>query len=102
MFNPVLHLRVSGFLEGLSYLILLLIAMPLKYIYEYDAAVSLFGNVHGFLFVWYVGAILWNKYINNITLKDAVWSFIASLIPFGTFWADKAIFKKLQTQAQKS
>lgn len=89
------HLRVSGFIEGVSYLLLLGVAMPLKYFADFPEAVRVVGMLHGVLFIWFVLSIIWAKFSLNLTYKDAVISFIASLIPFGTFYVDKKIFRYL-------
>ena len=77
--------------EGLSYLILLFIAMPLKYWADYPAAVRIVGSAHGFLFVLYVILLLlcWRK--QKWSFERAALFFFASLIPFATFWVDKKI-----------
>lgn len=81
--------RKVAFLEGISFLVLLCIAMPLKYLAHNDAAVKIVGMLHGFLFVGFVllAAIILLKYKKNI------WWFtkaiVASFIPFGTFYMDR-------------
>ena len=51
--HPISLLRAAGLLDGLSLLILLFIAMPLKYIGGMDMAVTLFGSLHGIIFIVY-------------------------------------------------
>ena len=87
-------LRVFGttaVIEGISYLLLLLIAMPLKYLADEKRPVLYVGWLHGFLFVLYGLLLLkvWIKY--KWTFKRAVLAFIASLVPFGTFILDKKL-----------
>lgn len=86
-------LRLLALLEGISFLVLLGIAMPLKYYLDKPDAVKIVGMAHGVMFVLYTINLL----IVHIKLK---WSlgvtfgaFIASFIPFGTFYADKKWFR---------
>lgn len=89
MKNTFSLFRKIAFAEGISYLVLLCIAMPLKYMAHIDKAVKIVGSAHGFLFVAFVllAAIVLLKY------KRSIWWFakaiLASFIPFGTFYMDK-------------
>jgi integral membrane protein len=87
------RLRVVGFLEGLSFIILLGIAMPLKYLYELPEMVRYVGMAHGILFVMYVLLVAQVKIEYNWSYKKAFLAFLASLIPFGTFYADARLFR---------
>lgn len=86
-------LRLLALLEGISYLVLLGIAMPLKYYYNKPDAVEIVGMAHGVLFVLYCINLL----IIHLRLKwnigKTTGAFIASLLPFGTFYADKKWFR---------
>lgn len=75
--------------EAWSFLILVFIAMPLKYIFTFPQAVQMFGWVHGMLFVAYVVLliIVWQE--EKWSFKKAFLGGIAALIPFGPFWFDK-------------
>ncbi len=77
--------RLVSILEGISYLILLLIAMPLKYLAGADWAVKYVGWAHGLLFVLFCFLLLnvWIKY--RWSFGRTTLAFIASLLPFGTF-----------------
>lgn len=72
--------------EGISYLVLLLIAMPLKYVAGWDLAVRYVGWAHGVLFVLYVVllAACWREY--RWSFKFVVIAFLASLVPAGPFF----------------
>ena len=83
------RLRIIAFTEGVSYLILLFIAMPLKYIWGQPAAVSNFGRVHGLLFVLYILYVIFCKIEYSWTLKKTFILLVISIIPFGNFYADK-------------
>lgn len=75
-----------GHIEGISYLILLFIAMPLKYYFDMPMAVRIMGSIHGVLFILFC-AILWSAY-KKIPFSTIVATkiFILSLVPFGTFF----------------
>ncbi len=78
-------------IEGYSYLILLFIAMPLKYLAGFAIATKVVGMIHGILFIAFmimlVQAALDVKWSN----KESIIFFIASLVPFGTFWTKSKI-----------
>lgn len=90
------QLRLSALLEGISFILLLLIAMPLKYWAGIPEPVSVIGMAHGVLFVWYVLAVLYAKAEFNLSLKNTAVALFASLLPLGTFYADAKIFKHLR------
>ncbi|RPD96417.1 DUF3817 domain-containing protein [Aureibaculum marinum] len=81
--------RVVSILEGLSYLILLFIAVPIKYIGNDESWVKLFGMPHGLLFVAYVVLAYLIKAELNWNTKTFLIVLLASIIPFGTFYIDK-------------
>ncbi len=81
--------RKIALAEGVSFLVLLLIAMPLKYMADMPMAVRIIGGLHGLLFI---GFIVMAFEVKKDAVKDRAWmmkSFIASIIPFGTFIMDK-------------
>ncbi len=83
-----------GHWEGISYLLLLGLAMPLKYLAGWPMAVSVFGSVHGFLFVWFGLLLFWMQLKKQITLSKAILAVFLSLLPFGTFYLEKLVFRK--------
>lgn len=88
------RLRVVGFAEGVSFLVLLGIAMPLKYLLGQPEAVRMVGMAHGLLFVLYVLLVIMAAIEHSWSFKKAILAFVASLVPFGTFWADKKLFQE--------
>ncbi|MEO7394594.1 MAG: DUF3817 domain-containing protein [Chitinophagaceae bacterium] len=81
--------RKVAFAEGVSFLVLLFIAMPLKYFADIPLPVTIIGGLHGALFVSF---IILAYLVKEETKKSFGWllkSFIASIIPFGTFVMDK-------------
>lgn len=91
MKNPIATLRKAALVEGLSYLILLGIAMPLKYVLDLPLAVTLVGWIHGVLFVWLCVLILVAMIRAGLSFGRATAVFIASLLPFGPYVLDKRI-----------
>jgi len=90
------RLRVLGFLEGTSLLLLVGLAVPLKHLYGDPAWVKIIGPVHGMLFTLFV--------INTISVgteygwkfKTTTWKILlACIIPFGTFYIDRAVLRKM-------
>jgi integral membrane protein len=86
-------LRIIGIIEGVSYLVLLLIAMPLKYIWESPQMVQQVGMAHGVLFVLYVALVFIVGMQFKWSLKTIGFALLASIVPWGTFIAEKRIFK---------
>jgi integral membrane protein len=87
----VKRLFLSGHIEGISYLLLLFVAMPLKYMADMPKAVSIAGGIHGVLFVWFIYEIFEALASKKITLAKSFLAFFASLIPFATFFLEKII-----------
>lgn len=86
------RLRIVAFLEGCSYL-LLGFTMILKYKFGMPQPNYVVGLAHGILFVLYVVLVLQVSFLQRWNLVKVFVAFIASLIPFGTFYADKALFR---------
>ena len=84
-----------GHYEGISYLVLLGVAMPLKYLAGMPQAVKIMGSLHGILFVAFVFMIVWLVSQTKLTILNAVKAFVLSLIPFGTFYLNR-LFKQSQ------
>lgn len=88
-------LRILGNIEGISYLLLLGVAMPMKYYFEMPMAVKIVGMAHGVLFVAYCLLLTACMKKFNWTLKFGTYLFIATLIPFGTFVTDRKLRGKV-------
>lgn len=84
-------LRLTSIAEGASYLLLLGVAMPLKYVFHHEFAVKIAGSIHGALFValclMILLALMWAK----LPFKTAILVGIASLIPTCAFFADRLL-----------
>ncbi len=85
--------RIIAFVEGISFLVILFITMPMKYMCAIPQPNKIFGMVHGVLFILYVLAIVQSKIEYNWSFKKLGLAFLASIVPFGTFWADEKLFK---------
>lgn len=85
--------RIISFLEGVSYLLLLFIAVPLKYFNGQEYLVKILGMPHGILFILYIfiSIILKNKM--NWSIRQTIEIMIGSIIPFGTFYIDYKYLK---------
>ena len=84
-------LRRAGIAEGISFLVLLCIAMPLKYFLQQPIAVKIFGWMHGILFVVFIFLAWEYKTDRNKNLKWFALAFLAAIIPTGTFFFDKKL-----------
>ena len=91
------HLRIIGFLEGLSYLALLGVCMPLKYMFEIPEPTKIVGMAHGVLFIYYCLLVLIVSVQLKWSFSKMSWALIASLLPFGTFVADKKLFQNKES-----
>ncbi|WP_221393320.1 DUF3817 domain-containing protein [Dyadobacter sp. NIV53] len=87
------RLRIVAILEGISFLVLLGIAMPLKYLAGIPEVVRVVGMAHGVLFVLYVILLIQVAIEKSWSFKKSILAFIASFIPFGTFYADSKWFR---------
>lgn len=82
------HVRTLGIIEGISYILLLFVAMPLKYMADMPMGVKILGRIHGGLFVLFVLALVWAVARRGWSFERAAMAFGASIVPFGTFIMD--------------
>ncbi|XEC95157.1 DUF3817 domain-containing protein [Paenibacillus tarimensis] len=87
-------LRGIGIFEGISYLLLLFMAMPLKYFANMPVFVQVIGMAHGVLFILFVALLLIVWVRHRWSLLRVSGAFIASLLPFGTFVLDARLRKE--------
>ena len=87
--------RLTAILEGISYLALFAISMPLKYLAEIPEPNKFIGYAHGFLFIAYIilAVVFWME--KKWNLRRLVILLLASLLPFGTFYIDKKYLRPL-------
>ena len=93
--NPLSRLLKVGFAEGVSFIVLLGIAMPLKYMAGMPTPVRIIGMLHGILFVGYVIALLQATRVYQWSSKKALIAFGLSFLPFGTFFLERILKKPI-------
>ena len=90
------NLTIMGYLEGTSFLLLLGVAMPLKYMLGIPEAVKYIGMAHGALFIAYILVLL----IATSKIKMSLWAMpvgvLGSFLPFGPFIFDYLLKKSLR------
>ena len=84
-------LRRAAIIEGISFLVLLGVAMPLKYFANMPAAVTIAGWTHGILFIVFCAALLRTRLTARWPLARCAAVFVAGLVPFGPFLLDRRI-----------
>ncbi len=94
MFSLLNIFRVTAFLEGVSYILLLFIATPIKYISGDPQYVKLLGMPHGILFILYIILAFMIKPEQQWSKKEFWTVLIASIIPFGTFYVERKLLKR--------
>jgi len=92
-------LRKIGFAEGLSWLLLLGIAMPLKYIAGQPLPVRIVGWIHGLLFIVYIIQLYRVQRAYRWPLKKVIFGCLAAFLPFGTWIFDAQLKKQQETIA---
>ena len=86
--------RMIALAEGISFLTLLFMAMPMKYFMGMPEVVRVVGSIHGLLFVLYVGLLAMLHVRQRWSFSFSLYALVASVIPFGTFMLDKQLRKK--------
>jgi integral membrane protein len=86
--------RMIALAEGCSFLVLLCIAMPMKYFMGMPEIVRVVGSIHGGLFLLYVGLLAMLHVRQRWPVMFSLYAFVASVIPFGTFMLDKHLREK--------
>ena len=87
----VARFRITGLVEGVSYLLLVFIAMPFKYLGDMPGPVRYLGWAHGILFVAYCWYLLLAMMALSWPFGRGVKLMIAALVPFGTFLTHKRL-----------
>ncbi|MGS0526323.1 DUF3817 domain-containing protein [Zobellia nedashkovskayae] len=90
------RLRIIGFLEGISLLILVFVAVPMKYYFLDPSLTKSLGPIHGALFLLFIINTVGVGVEQNWRFRKTTWKVIlACFIPFGTFYIDRKIFSQL-------
>ncbi len=89
--RTIARLRMVGLLEGVSYLLLLGVAMPLKYMAGMPMAVRVTGLAHGVLFMAFVALVVQVAMMARWPWQRVAYALVASIVPFGTFVLDRRL-----------
>ncbi|MDI9880264.1 MULTISPECIES: DUF3817 domain-containing protein [Bacteroidota] len=91
------RIRIIGFLEGLSLLVLIFVAIPMKHLFHNPALSKFLGPIHGAIFLVFVLNTMSLAIEQNWKFRTTTWKIIvACFIPFGTFYIDHKIFKNIK------
>ena len=91
------RLRIIGFLEGLSLLVLVFIAVPLKYLFDDPFLTKSIGPIHGAVFLLFLLNTLSVGIEQNWKFRATTWKILAAcFVPFGTFYIDYKILKNIK------
>jgi integral membrane protein len=93
--------KLVALLEGLSFLLLLGVAMPLKYLWGKPWMVQNVGMIHGILFVLYIVQIIQLKIEMNWPTGKTLLAIVLSFVPFGPFYVTERMLPNLQNPTQK-
>jgi integral membrane protein len=91
MKNPIPFLRKIALTEAVSFLVLLGVAMPLKYFMDIPVAVKVVGWIHGALFMIFCGALWQTMIVAKWPFRRSAMIFIAAWLPFGPFVVDRRV-----------
>jgi len=90
------RLRIIGFLEGVSLLVLVFVAVPMKYYFQDPSLTKMLGPIHGAIFLLFLFNALSVGVEQHWKFKTTTWRVIlACFIPFGTFYIDSRILSKI-------
>jgi integral membrane protein len=89
--TPLRLLRLIAFTEGVSFLVLLLVAMPLKYLAGLPLAVRIVGMIHGVLFIVFVVVLVWVSIARRWPVRRWLLAFVSSIVPFGMLFFDRVL-----------
>lgn len=87
------RLRILAYLEGISFLLLIGIGMPLKYFHAMPTPNLVIGMIHGFLFIAYSACVIVVMREDKWSLSKTCLALLAGFLPFGTFVADAKLFR---------
>ena len=100
--SELMKFKIVNKIEGLSFIILIFIAMPLKYSFGYPVATKIVGMTHGILVFVFIYQIIEAKKEAGFTMKETALYSLLSLIPFGSFYTDKLLVKKIEDSKVKA
>jgi integral membrane protein len=96
MKHPLEQLRIVALVEGVSFLALLFVAMPLKYLAGIPLATRVAGSIHGLLFLIFLSALYRAASECNWPARRSLLAFASSLVPFATFAFDRSLRREIE------
>jgi integral membrane protein len=87
--SPIGRVRLLGWIEGVSYVLLMFIAMPMKYLAGQPLMVEIVGWIHGGLFIGLALLVAITWLLRQLTFGLSVLVMVAALLPFGPFVIDR-------------
>ncbi|CCH55117.1 hypothetical protein BN8_04352 [Fibrisoma limi BUZ 3] len=100
LFTRIGRFKLVAWLEGISFLVLLFIAMPLKYVWGQPWLVQNVGMIHGILFILYMLYLLQANAELRWNVRKTLIAAAASFIPFGTFYVDLKMLPRTVDEAE--
>ena len=94
------RIRQCGRIEGISYLLLLGVAMPLKYLAGQPLMVTWVGWAHGVLFIGYCLLLAVAFFTRRLSFWKSLLAFVAALLPFGPFVLDRHLESAEQAERE--
>lgn len=89
--TSIQRLRIAGLIEGVSFILLVFIAMPMKYMLGMPLAVKVVGWLHGGLFIVFCWLLMQTIITARWKLSQGALVVLAALVPFGPFMIDKRL-----------
>ena len=81
--------KIISFLEAVSFIVLLCVAMPLKYIWDMPQLVQVVGMAHGILFILYIVFAIYAWQVLHWSFKKLSIAIVCSVVPFGPFYVER-------------
>ena len=99
MMRSLHQLRVVALLEGTSFILLLFVAVPLKYVADMPLGVRVIGGLHGLLFLLFIAALYRASMEHGWPWRRSLLAFIASVLPFGAFVLAHSLRQEVLTES---
>jgi integral membrane protein len=96
------RLRLAGKIEAISFLVLLGIAMPLKYLADMPLAVRVVGMAHGLLFIVFIALLFRALAAGSLGVARGGLAFVAAFLPFGPFVIDRYLVDEAEKADQNA
>jgi integral membrane protein len=100
--KSIKQLKIAAIAEGISYLLLLGVTMPLKYLMDMPEPNLLVGYVHGLLFIWYIALVFTVAFRYRWPVFSTLIALAASLFPFATFYVEAKMLRDEDLTTRKA